>query len=111
MLRYSVIVPVGRRVDYLATLIAEYAEALESIGAGFELIVVLDGAKRELLEALKSVAGSMPELRVIELARAFGESAALTAGFDAARGEILVTLPAYYQVDPAELPKLLAGAE
>ena len=111
MLRYSVIVPVGRRVDYLATLIAEYAEALGSIGAGFELIVVLDGPKRELLEALKSVAGSMPELRVIELARAFGESAALTAGFDAARGEILVTLPAYYQVEPRELPKLLAAAE
>src|SRR3970040_619721 len=106
MVRYSVIVPVGRRVDYLATLIAEYAEALGSIGAGFELIVVLDGPKHALLATLRSVSGTMPQLRVMELARELGEAAALMAGFDAARGEILVTLPAYYQVEPRELPKL-----
>jgi glycosyltransferase involved in cell wall biosynthesis len=47
---------------------------------------------------------------VIELTRAFGESAALAAGFDVARGEMLVTLPAYYQVAPEEIPKLIAAA-
>jgi glycosyltransferase involved in cell wall biosynthesis len=47
---------------------------------------------------------------VIELSRAFGESAALAAGFDVARGALLVTLPAYYQVDPGQIAKLLGEA-
>jgi glycosyltransferase involved in cell wall biosynthesis len=47
-------------------------------------------------------------LHVIELARQFGESSALAAGFDAARADTVLTLPAYYQVDPAEITKLLS---
>ncbi len=56
------------------------------------------------------MASTDKRLRVIELSREFGESAALAAGFDAADGAMLVTLPAYYQVDPREIPKLLAAA-
>lgn len=107
--RYSIVIPVGRRVDYLATLVNEYAEAFRTAHGGFEMIAVLDGHKPELLESLREIAPKLPQLRVIELAKPFGESAALTAGFDAARGEILVTLPAYYQVEPVDLSKLLSA--
>lgn len=108
--RYSVVMPVGTRIDDLGALVTEYAAALDAAEGGYEFIVVLDGVKEAPLAALRSLAAADQRLRVIELSRAFGESAALAAGFDAARGAMLVTLPAYYQVDPGQLPKLLAAA-
>ena len=108
--RYSVVLPVGSRIDDLGALLTEYVAALDAAGARFELIVVLDGPKREYLETLRGAAASDARIRVIELAKEFGESAALAAGFDAAQGAVLVTLPAYYQVDAPELPKLFAAS-
>ena len=102
--------PVGTRIDDLGALVTEYAAALDAAEGGYEIIVVLDGQKEAPLEALRRLASGNQRLRVIELSRAFGESAALAAGFDAARGALLVTLPAYYQVDSREIPKLLAEA-
>ena len=107
----SAIVPVGARRDDLRALLDEYAAGLAGAGVRFELIVVLDGPLGELAAQLGELLPDRPWLRVIELARDFGEAAALTAGFDAARGRKMLTLPAYYQVEPAELPKIVAGGE
>jgi glycosyltransferase involved in cell wall biosynthesis len=104
----SAIVPVGTRRDDVRTLVEEYAEGLGQAGASFEIIVVLDGPCGGLAAQLAPLAASRPWLRLIELARDFGESAALTAGFDEARGKTILTLPAYYQVVPSELGKLIA---
>jgi glycosyltransferase involved in cell wall biosynthesis len=109
--RYSIVIPVGSRVDELDVLLAEYDAAFRSAGHAYEIIAVLDGRENEWSEAMRAMSASNENLRVIELARAFGESAALAAGFDAARGELLVTLPAYYQVTPSEIPKLLAALQ
>jgi glycosyltransferase involved in cell wall biosynthesis len=108
--RYSVVIPVGRRVDDLEALLAEYVMALDAAGAEFELIVVLDGPKREHYEMLRGATESDPRVRVVELAKEFGESAALAAGFDTARGDFLLTLPAYYQVEAPEIPRLMAAS-
>jgi len=107
--RYSVVLPVGRRVDDLGVLLPEYVKALDAAAVGFEFIIVLDGPKRDYFEPLRHAAESDRRIKVIELAKEFGESSALAAGFDAARGAVLITLPAYYQVDVAEIPKLLAA--
>jgi glycosyltransferase involved in cell wall biosynthesis len=108
--RFSIVMPVGRRYDDLGSLIAGYCAALEGAGASFEFIVVLDGPNPVADAELRQAAAGDRRLRVIELAKAFGESAALAAGFDAARGAMLITLPAYYQVEPGEIVKLLAAA-
>ena len=108
--RYSVVIPVESRIDDLVGLIGEYAAAFDATGAAYEIVVVLDGRKNELREVLYRMASSNQRIRMIELSREFGESAALAAGFDAARGAMIVTLPAYYQVDAQEIPKLLAAA-
>jgi glycosyltransferase involved in cell wall biosynthesis len=105
----SVIVPVGGRVDDLAMLIGEYADAFDAARVSYEIIAVLDGRMDRVLDSLHGGRVTAERLRIIELSRAFGESAALMAGFDAARGEILVTLPAYYQVEPRAIPKLVAA--
>ena len=112
-LAYSVIVPVGPRVDELDQLIAEYDSALDSTGKSYEIIVVLDGQdkhRQRWLGVLQEISTSNERLRIIELAREFGEASALAAGFDAAQGDLLVTLPAYYQIEPTEIPKLLSEA-
>lgn len=108
---YSVIVPVGRRVDDLVTLLGEYEAALKQSAADFEMIVVLDGWKEELLARLREYGQTREWLRVLQFSRDFGESAALTAGFTEARGDLIVTLPAYWQVAPAEIRKLLQSLD
>jgi glycosyltransferase involved in cell wall biosynthesis len=107
----SAIVPVGARRDDLRALLDEYAVAMAEADVSFELIVVLDGPLGGLSAQLVELLPDRPWLRVIELARDFGEAAALTAGFDAARGRKMLTLPAYYQVEPADLPRIIAAGE
>ena len=105
----SAIVPVGARRDDVPELVGEYAEGLRQAGVSFEIIVVLDGHCGGLSAQLAPLAREHDWLRLIELSRSFGESAALTAGFDQAQGRTILTLPAYYQVVPGELGKLIAA--
>ena len=107
--RVSAVVPVGPRVDDIDALIGEYQAALAATGADYEVIVVLDGPNDAVVQSLQAGPLRDGPLKIVELARSFGEAAALTAGFDAAKGEILLTLPAYYQVDPCEIRKLLTS--
>lgn len=107
---FSAIIPVGQRVDDLATLIEAYAAAIASTGESFEIIVVLDGQRREWIDALAEKTGELEQLRVVELSREFGESSALAAGFDLAGGEKIITLPAYYQIDPQEIATLIKAS-
>jgi glycosyltransferase involved in cell wall biosynthesis len=104
----SAIVPVGTRHDDLSTLLDEYADGLRRAGVSFEVIVVLDGPREGLMSRLAPLLGERRWLRIIELSRDFGESAALTAGFGEARGRAILTLPAYYQVVPGELGTLIS---
>ncbi|MGI9225468.1 MAG: glycosyltransferase [Woeseiaceae bacterium] len=102
------IVVVGERRDDLASLAREYWAALAATQRSFELIFVLDGQREDALSALTEArsADTLP-IRILRLSRAFGEATALMCGVDHARGERVVTLPPYYQVDPAELPRLV----
>ena len=104
---YSVIITVGARVDDITALTSAYAEALNSAAVKFEIILVLDGPKPKLMEDLHNFAIDRDWLRVLQFSREFGESAALMAGFSDARGDLLLTLPSYWQVEPSEIVKLI----
>jgi glycosyltransferase involved in cell wall biosynthesis len=108
--KVSVVIPVCSRVDDLSALVPEYAEALAQSGIDFEVIAVVDGPKMAALDTLRSMCRSNPWLRVVEFSREFGEAAALTAGFSVGTGDVFLTLPAYYQIDPAEIPRLVEEA-
>jgi glycosyltransferase involved in cell wall biosynthesis len=73
----------------------------------FELILVDDGSRDDSAAVLAELAGTRPWLRPLYLIRNYGQSAALQAGFDAARGEVIVTLDGDLQNDPADVPLLL----
>lgn len=110
----SVIVPVGERQSPMADLYADYKAGLRSLGMPYELIFVLDGLQPTAERALLSLAAMGEPITIVSLTRYFGEATALMIGFDHASGDILLTLPAYLQVEGAELGKLvaaLAGAD
>lgn len=107
----SIVMPVGHRIDDISDQVSELCEELEGGDREFEIVIVLDGQKDQVLEELNRLPTRKDRLQVVELAREFGESAALAAGFDCASGEAIVTWPAYRQVESGEIVKLVREFE
>src|SRR5262249_47974105 len=80
---------------------------LFAIGLTAEVVYVDDGSSDGTTEALTEIAARDPQVRVIRLARNYGQTAALAAGFDAAAGEVIVAIDGGLQHQPEEIPKLL----
>jgi hypothetical protein len=102
-----VIVPVGARHADMAALYHEYRAALEELGRPYEFIVVLDGEYSDVFTSLEDLQRRGEPIVIVTLTRAFGESTALMAGFERARGSIVLTLPSYYQIVRSEIPTLV----
>lgn len=107
-IKVSAIVPVSDRYEESDSLARDYLEALKETGRDFELVFVLDGRHSHLDDLLVELAETDCRLRVIQLAKSFGEAPALSAGIENTEGDIVLTLPAYYQVNVAEIGRLLA---
>lgn len=103
----SVVVPVYDEAGSIELLVARVEAALAPTGRVFELICVDDGSRDATPALLADLAAERPWLRPIYLIRNYGQSAALQAGFDAARGDTVVTLDGDLQNDPADIPRLL----
>jgi glycosyltransferase involved in cell wall biosynthesis len=104
----SVVVPVHDEERSVALLYDELRSALQPLDAAWEAIFVDDGSTDGTFAALTRLHNSEQNVRVVRLRRNFGKAAALVAGFDQARGEIVVTIDGDLQDDPAEIPRLLA---
>jgi len=108
----SVIMPVGKRhAADLAALYAEYKVGLASLDMPYEFIVVLDGPRPEVAATLQRLLERGENLIVISLTKRFGEATALMAGFQRASGRVIVTAPAYHQIQGAELGKLVRALD
>ena len=107
--RLSVVVPVHDEEDDLEPLYREIDAAVGSWPGGLEIVFVDDGSRDASRARMRAIAEKDPRVRVLVLDRQHGQSAALAAGFGAARGEIVATLDADLQNDPADLPRLLAA--
>jgi len=101
------VVPVFNEAESLPQLYREIEEALGD--EGYEIIFVDDGSRDGSLKVLAHLANEHPQIRVLRFRRNFGKAEALYAGFKEARGEIVVTLDADLQDDPAEIPRLVAA--
>jgi glycosyltransferase involved in cell wall biosynthesis len=105
----SVVIPVYNEVDCLAPLMTEITQALDAIGLPAEVVAVDDGSTDGSFARLRTLAAREPRLRIVRLARNYGQTAALAAGIQHAHGAIIVSLDADRQNDPADIPKLLAA--
>jgi glycosyltransferase involved in cell wall biosynthesis len=107
----SVIIPVGGRHVDPVELYSEYRAGLETLGRNFETIFVLDGPRENFADGLRQLARDGDRVTVVSLTRDFGEATAIMAGFEQATGRVIVTLPAYFQVEAAEVGKLVGALE
>lgn len=107
----SVVVPVHNEEGNVRPLFAAVCAALEPLGRPFEVVLVDDGSSDATGELLDGLAVQDRRLRPLHLDGNFGQAAALCAGFEAARGAIILTLDGDLQNDPADMPHLLALLE
>ena len=104
----SVVVPLRDEELTVALLYDEVRAALEPLGHAWELVYVDDGSTDGSWTALTRLHAEQANVRVVRLRRNFGKATALQAGFAEAEGDVIVTMDADLQDDPAEIPRLLA---
>jgi dolichol-phosphate mannosyltransferase len=104
----SVVIPVYNEERSVALLLDEIGSALEPLGRPWEAVFVDDGSDDGTFAALTRLHAAADNVRIVRLRRNFGKAAALQAGFEEARGEVVVTIDGDLQDDPAEIPRLLA---
>lgn len=104
----SVVVPVLNEEESLSLLLAGLTQAIAPLGCDYEILCIDDGSTDGSEVELERLARTYPSLRVIILRRNYGQSAALAAGFDHARGGVIVTIDGDLQNDPQDIPRLLA---
>jgi glycosyltransferase involved in cell wall biosynthesis len=103
----SVIVPLLNEETTIAALYAELRTALDGCPDEWEVVYVDDGSTDGSYQELVRLHAAYTNVRVVRLRRNFGKAAALAAGFEAAAGEVVITMDADLQDDPAEIPRLL----
>src|SRR5688500_12493427 len=103
----SVFLPVYNEEPNLPPLHAKLDEALSKLGRSAEIVFVDDGSTDDSLKVLREIAATDNRVRVVALKRNYGQTAAMPAGIDAARGQVLIPMDADLQNDPADIVRLL----
>ena len=107
----SVVFPVFNEEENVPILLGEIAGALQGTPWSYEVIAVDDGSSDGSLQALRQLQAQYPSLRIITFERNTGQTAALDAGWRAARGTYVVSLDADLQNDPADIPSMMRRLE
>ena len=107
----SVVLPVYNEAGSLPGLIPELTAVLDQLGRSYEIVAVDDGSSDDSVAVLRRLQKQEPHLRIVQFRRNFGQTAAFAAGFDYARGAIIITIDADGQNDPSDIPRLLEVME
>lgn len=106
--RISIVAPMYNEVDNVDPFLDELVACLHPYEPNFEIIAIDDGSADGTFDKLAARQKEEPRLRVIRFRGNFGQTAAFAAGFDYARGEIIITIDADRQNDPADIPAMIA---
>ena len=104
----SIIIPVFNESESIGFLLDEVINVMSFHKFNFELIVVNDGSKDNTQQVLKQLTLNIKELSVISLRKNYGQTAAISAGFDNSKGDIVITLDGDLQNDPNDIPILIS---
>jgi len=107
----SVVAPAYNEAENLPGLVDEVQAACRTLDRSHEIVIVDDGSEDDTQRVLAHLAETVAQVRGVQLARNWGQSAALAAGIDHARGDTIVTIDADLQNDPADIPRLLDRLE
>jgi glycosyltransferase involved in cell wall biosynthesis len=107
----SVVIPVYNEEDNVVESFKEVSGVLDRMGRPYEIIFVDDGSSDATVRRLIEFAGGNPHLKLVQLRRNFGQTAAMAAGFDHTQHDIVVALDGDLQNDPAEIPQMVAKLE
>jgi len=106
-IEYSIIIPLKNEEGNIRELINEVDPVMQSLAKPWELICIDDGSTDQTLPLLENLAKEKPYLRTIVFNKNYGQSSAFDAGFQAAKGNFIITLDGDRQNDPADIPKLI----
>ena len=104
----SIVVPLYNEQDSVPLLHQKICEAVDPMGIAYEILFVNDGSQDRTFEVASGIAQSDPKLRVIELRKNYGQTPAMAAGIDTARGTVLATMDGDLQNDPSDIPMMFA---
>ncbi len=104
---YSIVIPLYNEAENVEPLYRELKPVLERLGAPYEVIFVDDGSQDGTYEVLLALHREDPTVHLVRLSRNFGQTAALAAGFDFARGAIIIAMDGDLHHDPQDIPRLL----
>src|SRR5262249_12231207 len=104
----SIVIPLFNEASTLHELYRRLTSVLSGIGRTYEIVLVDDGSTDGTYLAVSALAENDPSLKLVKLTRNYGQTAALAAGFDRARGKVIVAMDGDLQHAPEDLPRLLA---
>ena len=110
-IRYSIVVPFYNEQASIVPLYTKLTEVMGAIGEPYELVFVDDGSRDNTFKVLGDIYEHDPCVNLVRLRRNFGQTAGLAAGFDFARGEIIISMDGDLQHDPEEIPRFLEKIE
>src|SRR5882724_9784095 len=110
-IRYSIVVPFFNEQENIPPLYMKLTEVMDSIGEPYELVFVDDGSRDNSFRILSEIYEHDRRVNLIRLRRNFGQTPALKAGFDFARGAIIISMDGDMQHDPDEIPRFLEKIE
>jgi len=110
-IRYSVVIPFFNEQENIPPLYMKITEVMDSVGEPYEMVFVDDGSKDNSYRVLSEIYEHDRRVNVVRLRRNFGQTPALKAGFDFARGEVVISMDGDLQHDPDEIPRFLEKIE
>ncbi len=103
----SIVIPIYNEEENLPILYEKLKKVLDELGKSYEIIFVNDGSTDRSWDIIKELSEKDPHVVGVNFRRNFGQTAAMSAGFDIARGEVIITMDGDLQNDPEDIPKLL----
>ena len=104
----SIVIPVFNEEDNVQLLYQQIRKVCESLQQSYEIVFVDDGSRDRTFEILEEIHSNDPRLKAIRFRKNYGQTAAMAAGFEFARGEVVISMDGDLQNDPADIPRLLA---